>query len=571
MTCQLLAGDGGDEADLLLTTNISSTISSPVLPSPPSPGSSPATPPPLPSPHVQTFAHQGSSSTTTSSSSSSSLRVAGTRLPSSYRPSKGEVSWDQRLDVATVRLDKLLAPGLGRQVGGPVRLRLRIGLWASASSTLLGQVEAPLLLVAGDEAPVLQLGVQRLPILFFHRPPLDRRGSAVEASSYQHSHTPSSRKGQLPPRWRRAASEPVGKEAAAGAGTAAATVALSRLQLDGSDDEEAGPIPQSSPSLRPFAWPVRGQLTIDIALLSTQGADEQKEEAEAEAMAGGAVYADTDSPLVLVHALLTRPSDLLSKEEAAVLWAHRQGLAQERDGRALVKLLRAALAYGPSLAEGSVEVGGLLEMWTVAGGALTTLDAMKLLGRCVICGVLAETMPCPLRSHTFLSPPTTQALPRPAHPRLRPRASGAGGGRRGPVLPPPARAATALRVLGRRWQQQQRRRRRGGAVVAAHEHAPARALPRRPRLPLRRAGQRPLLGPGRRDADRPGAGVSGDTHLTKCPPNNDHIAFDMNLHPPKKQHTKQSDLRGCALRLPLHAAGAGRAGLRGALRAGSLA
>lgn len=79
------------------------------------------------------------------------------------------------------------------------------------------------------------------------------------------------------------------------------------------------------------------------------------------------------------EALLARPSDLLRKQEAAVLWGKRQELLQ--DGRALVKLLRAVQAYGPF--KKGVDGAGLVGMWAAAGCMLTVLDAMQLLGRSV--------------------------------------------------------------------------------------------------------------------------------------------------------------------------------------------
>jgi hypothetical protein len=389
VTCQLLAGDSGDEADLLCSSPSRSPSAGSglhLLLQPPSPGSSPLASPLSPFPGLHRAGSGGSDG--------SSVRVASTRLPSSYRPSKGEVNWDQRLDVATLRLNKLLAPGVG-----PVRLRLM--LWASVTSTLLGQVELPLLVPtpassgASDEEqeeeeggarsivpPLLQVGVQRVPMPFFHhsrlgsaaggrRTPLDRRGSAVEPSAFQ------TRKRQLPPRWRRAASEPMRDDARA--------LSVFNLQLDGGEDgggrdnDDEGEA--NTYVARPFAWPAQGQLVVDVGLLSLvhEGVDEQKEEADATAV--GRVVDSSPNPLVLVHALLARPADLLGKEEACVVWAQRQSLAQ--DGRALVKLLRAALAYGPFWGEGAVGVGALLEMWAAAGCILTTLDAMKLLGRCV--------------------------------------------------------------------------------------------------------------------------------------------------------------------------------------------
>lgn len=92
------------------------------------------------------------------------------------------------------------------------------------------------------------------------------------------------------------------------------------------------------------------------------------------------LYYDTPPavhPLALVELMLERPSDLLRMEEAAVLWQERQSLVQ--DGRALIKLLRAEQAYG-AFAEG-IDRTGLLDMWATADCSLTTLQAMKLLGR----------------------------------------------------------------------------------------------------------------------------------------------------------------------------------------------
>ena len=365
VTCQLLVGDGDDDAaDLLLgpNTNTCSIASSPHVLATPE-----ASPLAFPTSPSQQWA-----------GSSTSLRVASTRLPSSFLPSKGRVCWEQRLDVARFRLERLLAPDLG-----PVRLRLM--LWASTSSSLLGQVEVPLLLPPiigggtddaddGDEtAPTLQLGVQRVTIPIFQqgassrvaatRTPPGRRESAVEPEA-------PSRKRQLPPRWRRAASEPVRGDSAA----APPAVPLSRLQLE---DEELD-CSEEANAPRPFVWPAQGQLVIDLSLLQQAEAEGLCERTDEEGPGAGEA-----SPLAAAEALLALPVDLLSREEAGFLWAQRHALLQ--DGRALVKLLRAVLAYGPLEAEGPGPAG-VLEMWATAGCRLTKLDAMKLLGRCVVCG-----------------------------------------------------------------------------------------------------------------------------------------------------------------------------------------
>lgn len=369
VTCQLLVGDGDDDAaDLLLGPN---TTTCGIASSPHVLASSEASPLAFPTSPSQQWA---------GSSSSSSLRVASTRLPSSFLPSKGRICWEQRLDVARFRLERLLAPGLG-----PIRLRLM--LWASTSSSLLGQVEVPLLLPpifgggtddvdGGDEAaPVLQLGVQRVTIPIFQqgassrlaaaRAPPGRRGSAVEPEA-------PSRKRQLPPRWRRAASEPVRGDSAA----APPAVPLSRLQLE---DEELDRSEETY-APRPFVWPAQGQLVIDLSLLQQAEAEGSCERKDEEGPGAGEA-----SPLAAAGALLAWPLDLLSREEAGFLWAQRHALLQ--DGRALVKLLRAVLAYGPLEAEGpGPRPAGVLEMWAAAGCRLTMLDTMKLLGRCAMRG-----------------------------------------------------------------------------------------------------------------------------------------------------------------------------------------
>lgn len=234
-------------------------------------------------------------------------------------------------------------------------------------------------------------------------------------------------------------------------------------------------------------WGEVEQLLIDVSALSkTRKSINCEEEKEA-------------SSLSLAHALLARPSDLLSREETALLWAQREGLVQ--DGRALVKLLRAVLAYGPL--EGSVDVdgAGLIGMWATAGCGLTAVDAMKLLGRYVLSSrrmscltsfvsLLAHLVcMCQSSTHTLLKSTQTlnctQARPRPHHPGLRHSAAGTPGGRRASALPSSDGAAAALRALGGGREQQ--RQPRGGIpaagsgtackTIAPHEHAAPSALP----------------------------------------------------------------------------------------------
>lgn len=363
VTCQLLVGDGDTDAvgRLLLSPDTCGIASSPHV---------------LAFPETSPLAFPTSLSRQCAGSISGSMRVASTRLPSSFLPSKGRVCWEQRLDVTRFRLEQLLAPG-----HGPVRLQLM--LWASTSSSLLGQVEVPLLLPpttggvpdeadeaagAAESPPLLQLGVHRVTIPIFHQGTSSRAADRALPKRREFAFEPGapSRKQQLPPRWRRAASEPVREDSAA----ALLAAPLSRLQAE---DEEA----DCSDAPPPFVWPAQGQLVIDLSLLQQAEADGSCERKDEERPMAGAVET---SPLAAAEALLAWPLDLLSREEAGFLWAQRQALLL--DGRALVKLLRTVLAYGPLDVEGT-GTAGILEMWAGASCRLTMLDAMKLLGRCV--------------------------------------------------------------------------------------------------------------------------------------------------------------------------------------------
>ena len=126
---------------------------------------------------------------------------------------------------------------------------------------------------------------------------------------------------------------------------------------------------------------------VDVTFTPYEG-----EAAASAALGNGDASEDTD-PLQQVAGLLDRPSDVLALEETQLLWSHRLHLAQ--DGRALVKLLRAVLAFGPAAVagEGANSSGAgasltaddaapevLVGVWAEQGCRLTTLDAMKLLG-----------------------------------------------------------------------------------------------------------------------------------------------------------------------------------------------
>ena len=269
-------------------------------------------------------------------------RVASTRVPSSYRPTKGQVCWDQKLDLPCSLIS-------GRRRGA-----LHFMLWSS--STLLGQAEFPLR-TKGEDAT----GLQRLVLPFLYpggsssRGRIDRRGSTGVAPSPSSSSSFSSRKQHQQPLWRRTVSEPV---AVASHSEASPT--------------PASPAATSPLSPTPFPWPTQGNLVFEVLVSSTSPPP--------------SASSTHPTPSQLLQRVLARPSDALSLDEARLVWTHRHGLVPQQ-GSALVKLLRALILLPDFRHEVETDNNNndsilyVLQLWRDhPGSVLSTLDAMKLLG-----------------------------------------------------------------------------------------------------------------------------------------------------------------------------------------------
>eukprot|EP00624_Nannochloropsis_granulata_P001904 evm.model.NODE_19166_length_72781_cov_34.074345.1 len=288
--------------------------------------------------------------------------VASTGLPTSYRPSKGQICWDQKLVAVPMggperEIASTSISSSGCRTPTP-DASLHFMLWSS--STLLGHADFPLSAAANT------MGSMQRVVLSFTQGArastkvFGRRGSCdVAAVSRHHQHrspaspsdnaslsmqNPSRKRVPESSLWRRSISEP----ASVHDGVPSCASSSPVTNAHGSPSPTSPSIILSSCSTSSYGWPKHATLVFEL-LYSSSSSSSSSLSSLTTTTTPAPSSNPTGEPTVLqrLQLVLARPSDGVSLEEARLLWVHRHTVIPP-SSRALVKLLR-SLMVSPAL------------------------------------------------------------------------------------------------------------------------------------------------------------------------------------------------------------------------------